>query len=73
MFVVAKHYRNQYGIITNNLYAVMLRPLHLLDFLHKSQTIQEIICVASVFICLTSAVVLSIKDVCKKSIEMHRP
>jgi hypothetical protein len=27
MFVGAKHDRNQYGIITNNLYAVMLRPL----------------------------------------------
>ncbi|WP_293337450.1 hypothetical protein [Microcoleus sp. CAWBG58] len=26
--VGAKHDRNQYGIITNNLYAVMLRPLH---------------------------------------------
>ena len=27
MFVGAKHDRSQYGIITNNLYAVMLRPL----------------------------------------------
>ncbi|TAF62736.1 MAG: hypothetical protein EAZ19_01075 [Oscillatoriales cyanobacterium] len=26
MFVGAKHDRSQYGIITNNLYAVMLRP-----------------------------------------------
>ncbi len=27
MFVGAKHDRSEYGIITNNLYAVMLRPL----------------------------------------------
>jgi hypothetical protein len=27
MFVGAKHDRSQYKIITNNLYAVMLRPL----------------------------------------------
>ena len=31
MFVGAKHDRSQYGIITNNLYAVMLRPFQKWD------------------------------------------
>jgi hypothetical protein len=31
IFVGAKHDLRQYEIITNNLYAVMLRPLHKLD------------------------------------------
>ena len=32
MFVGAKHDRSQYEMITNNLYAVMLRPVQKLSF-----------------------------------------
>jgi hypothetical protein len=35
MFVGAKHDRSEYKIITNNLYAVMLRPLHKPDAPHN--------------------------------------
>ena len=41
MFVGAKHDRSQYGIITNNLYAVMLRPLQKWDAPQEFQSLLQ--------------------------------